>query len=76
MVVTSSTIKAWASQPKNKERAKALGARLIENQKNPEAITNLPSLGEFEDAAQKWAIENPRRAKMLLIQLATKLLKK
>ena len=76
MVVTSSAIKAWASQPKNKERAKALGARLIENQKTPELLVTLPSLGEFEDAAQHWAVKNPRRAKLLLIQLATKLLKK
>jgi hypothetical protein len=75
MVVTASAIKAWANQPKNKERAKALGARLIENQKNPEILASLPSLGEFEDAAQHWAVKNPRRAKLLLIQLAAKLLR-
>jgi len=75
MVVTSSAIKAWASQPKNKERAKALGARLISNQKTPELLATLPSLGDFEDAAQRWAVKHPRRAKLLLIQLAAKLLR-
>lgn len=75
-MVTSSTIKAWASKPENLDRAKALGARLISNQSNPEKLSELPSLGKFEDAAQSWAIKHPMKAKMLLISLAGKLLKK
>ena len=75
MMVTSSTIKAWASKPENLDRAKALGARLIDNQSAPEKLADLPSLGAFEDAAQKWAVKHPMKARMLLISLAGKLLK-
>jgi len=76
MTVTASTIKAWALKPQNKERAKALGARLISNQATPEKLSELPSLGEFEDAAEKWAVKYPYKAKMLLISLAGKFLKR
>ena len=69
-MITSSVIKAWAKRPENKERAKALGLRLFQNQANPENIRSLPSLGEFEDQAQEWAIENPAKAKLLIISLA------
>ena len=76
MVITSATIKAWAKKPTNKDRAVALGKRLFENQANPENLNHLPSLGEFEDKCQDWAIKNPTKAKMLMLQLASTLLKK
>ena len=63
--VNSAVIKAWAK--KNKESAKALGLRLFQNQANPEKIRDLPSLGDFEDSAQEWAISNPQKAKLLIM---------
>lgn len=69
-MITGATIKAWAKRPENKERAKALGLRLFQNQATPENIRSLPSLGDFEDKAQEWAITNPAKAKMLMMSLA------
>ena len=69
-IMTGSLIKAWAKKPDNKEKAKALGIRLFKHQNEPEGLNKLPSLGSFEDDAQAWAIKNPNKAKMLMIQLA------
>ena len=60
-------IKAWAK--KNKDAAKALGLRLFQNQKNPEKLQELPSLGEFEDSVQEWAIKNPTKARLLIMSM-------
>ena len=68
--MTGSLIKAWAKKPENKEKAKALGLRLFQNQSTPDKLNELPSLGAFEDDAQAWAIKNPNKAKMLMLQLA------
>jgi hypothetical protein len=64
-VMNGAIIKAWAK--KNKEAAKALGLRLFQNQKDPNKLASLESLGEFEDEATKWAIKNPNKAKMLIM---------
>ncbi len=69
MIMTASLIKIWAKRPDNKEKAKAMGLRLIQNQ-SPEKLKALPSLGSFEDKAIDWAIKHPTKAKMLLLQLA------
>jgi len=66
-IVNGTIIKAWAK--KNKEEAKALGLRLFQNQKTPEKIRELPSLGEFQDSVQEWAIENPMKAQMLIMSM-------
>lgn len=60
-------IEAWATE--NKERAKALGMRLIKFSGKPAELLAEPSLGEFEDRAQKWAIDNQMKAKLLLMKL-------
>lgn len=60
-------IEAWAAE--NKERAKALGMRLIKFNGKPAELLAEPSLGEFEDRAQKWAIDNQMKAKLLLMKL-------
>ena len=61
-------IEAWAAD--NKERAKALGLRLIRFNGKAAELMAEPSLGEFEDRAQKWAAENQMKAKLLLMKLA------
>lgn len=66
-IMNGAIIKAWAK--KNKEAAKALGLRLFQNQKTPEKLKELPSLGEFEDSATDWAIENPVKAQMLIMSM-------
>jgi hypothetical protein len=63
-------IETWAKAPENKERAKALGLRLIRFAKQPDELLKQPSLGDFEDKAQRWAVANQMKAKMLLMRLA------
>lgn len=63
-------IETWAKAPENKERAKALGLRLIRFAKQPDELLKQPSLGAFEDKAQRWAVANQMKAKMLLMRLA------
>ena len=70
-MITASLIKAWAKKAENKERAKQLGLRLVANQGTPEKLKTLPSLGEFEDKVQAWAVKHPIKARVLLIELAT-----
>jgi hypothetical protein len=65
--VNQETITEWAKQ--NKKRAKSLGLRLITNQKTPEKMIELDSLGDFEDEATLWAIDNPFKAKRLILKL-------
>jgi hypothetical protein len=67
--ITESEIEAWAKAPENKERAKALGLRLIKFSKQPSELLKQPSLGEVEDKAQRWAVDNQVKAKMLLMRL-------
>jgi hypothetical protein len=69
-VFDEKSIEPWAME--NRERAIALGKRLI-GAKTPEDLRGQPSLGEFEDRATAWAILNPMKAKMLVLQLYTKL---
>ena len=66
-VMTSAMIKIWAK--KNPEKAKVLGLRLIQNQKSPEKLKALESLGAFEDRATVWAIAHPLKAKILILAL-------
>lgn len=61
-------IKAWATEPEHRERARAFGLRLIQNQ-DAAKLATLPPLGEFEDLATLWAIRNPTSARLLLMQL-------
>jgi hypothetical protein len=65
--ITEREIETWATE--NKERAKALGLRLIKFAKKPDDLLREPSLGDFEDKAQRWAVDNQVKAKMLLMRL-------
>ena len=66
-------IEAWASNPENRDRARAFGTRLIQNQ-DASKLVALPSLGEFEDLATLWAIRNSMKARLLMMRLASKLM--
>jgi len=67
-------LEAWALDPENKERARGLGKRLIMSvAKTPDELRAMDSLGEFEDRAQEWAIENKKEARVLIIGLFRKL---
>jgi len=66
-------IEEWAAE--NKDRAKALGMRLIQFAKKPAELLQQPSLGEFEDKAQTWAVDNQMKAQMLLVKLAKMFMK-
>jgi hypothetical protein len=68
--MTAKAIKAWAKDEANRQRARALGARLIAHQKDPDGLLEQESLGAFEDAATRWAIDNKRKARLLLMRLA------
>lgn len=68
MNINEEVIEKWAKE--NVELAKALGKRLIENAKTPEAMRNLPSLGDVQDKIQEWAIANQIKARILLLRLA------
>lgn len=61
-------IEEWAGA--NKERAKALGLRLISFANKPKELLEQPSLGKFEDKAQQWAVHNQMKARLLLMKLA------
>jgi len=71
--VDEQKLEAWASDPANRDRARAFGARLIQNQDAAKLVA-LPSLGEFEDLATLWAARNPMKARLLVMRLATKLM--
>ena len=60
-------IEQWATH--NKPRAKALGLRLIKFNKDAEGLLAEPTLGPFEDQATAWAVDNPFKAKLLLLKL-------
>ncbi len=64
--INEAVIRLWAK--KNKERARNLGIRFIQNQ-NAEKIRAMESLGKFEDEAQEWAIAHPIKAKILIMRL-------
>jgi hypothetical protein len=68
--MNAAVIERWALE--NKDRALALGKRLIAS-KTGDDLKGLPSLGDFEDRATAWAIANPMKAKLLVLQLYTKL---
>ena len=71
--IDEAKIEAWASAPENRDRARAFGARLIQNQ-DAGKLAALPSLGEFEDLATLWAARNPMKARLLVMRLASKLM--
>jgi hypothetical protein len=71
--VTPEAITAWASL--EVERARALGMRLIQHQ-NPKDLLGLEPLGIIEERITSWAIENPMRARLLMIKLAATLVQK
>ena len=71
--INETTLETWALLIENKERAKALGMRLIGAvNKKPDELRAMPSLGEFEDKAQEWAIANPGKARLLIMKLLAK----
>ena len=70
--LTAKGIATWALS--NKERAKAVGQRLFDFQSDPEGLRSQPSLGAYEDAMISWAIKNPKKARLLMLKLAPKLL--
>ena len=70
--IDENKIETWAATPDNKDRARAFGLRLIQNQ-DAAKLAALASLGEFEDHATLWAIRNPLKAKMLMLRLIAKL---
>jgi thioredoxin-like negative regulator of GroEL len=61
-------IQAWATNPDNRERALKLGYRLI-TAKRSEDLEELESLGEFEDRATQWAVNNQMKAKLLVMRV-------
>jgi hypothetical protein len=65
--INAEMIEQWATN--NKPRAKALGLRLIKFNKDPEGLLKEPSLGPLEDQATTWAVDNPFKAKLLLLKL-------
>jgi hypothetical protein len=76
-VIDPSTLSAkgiatWALG--NKERAKAVGQRIFDFQSDPEGLLAQPSLGAYEDAMISWAVKNPKKARLLMLKLAPKLL--
>lgn len=68
-------IRTWAEDPKNQDRAKALGLRLFTFANDAKSLLEQESLGEFEDQATRWAIDHQAEAKLLMIELAAKLVK-
>ena len=73
--ITPDSIKSWAMEPDNLDRATELGKRLI-SLNSPEDLEGLDSLGEFEDEATGWAIENKFKARLLILQLLPILMKR
>ncbi len=65
-------IETWATTPVNRDRARAFGLRLIQNQ-DAAKLAALVSLGEFEDLATLYAIRNPMAARLLIMKLLAKL---
>lgn len=70
--ITPAILEAWALDPENYDRAVAFGKRLI-FAKDVDTLRELPSLGDFEDRATEWAIDNQMRAKLLVMKLIGKL---
>lgn len=73
--LTENEIETWATTPTNKQRAIELAKRLIAHQSNPAGLQRLSSLGSFEDRATTWAVENPTRARALMMRLAPRLMR-
>jgi len=71
--LTEKDIETWALDPNNRERARALGMRLISNQ-DASKLKGLSSLGEFEDRATEWAAKNSMTARLLVMRLVSKLM--
>ena len=70
--LTETKIEAWATDPANKDRARAFGMRLIQHQDAAKLVA-MESLGEFEDLATLWAARNPMKARLLVMRLVSKL---
>jgi hypothetical protein len=70
--ITPEIIEAWATEPENADRARALGLRLIKA-KDADELRAQESLGEFEDRAIEWAIDNQMKARFLVMKLIAKI---
>jgi hypothetical protein len=73
--ITPDSIESWAMEPDNLDRATKLGKRLI-SLNSLEDLEGLDSLGEFEDQATDWALENKFKARLLILQLLPVLMKR
>ena len=69
---TVDDIKAWALA--NPVRAGKIGKRLMMHADNKDALRELESLGEDEDKATQWAIDNPMQTRITILGLLPKLL--
>jgi hypothetical protein len=65
-VIDKKVIEAWAQE--NPVRALELGKRLMRLEVR-EDLFGLESLGEFEDRATDWALENQMKARLLFLKL-------
>jgi hypothetical protein len=68
---TEADLETWALA--NPKRAIEFGKRLIENQ-DAEKLRALESLGADEDRATTWAIDNPFKARLMVLRLLPKLM--
>ena len=64
--VNEACIEAWAKT--NPERALKIGLRLFQN-RTPEELEALHSLGDDEDVIEAWAIAQPMRAGILIMRM-------
>jgi len=72
--ISALAIESWATDPNNKEAARALGQRLITYANDAGKLAAQPSLGAFQDRAILWAIRNETSARMLMMKLLPKLM--
>ena len=68
--ITPEGIEKWAT--KEVDRARALGLRLLQHQ-DSNSLLALEPLGTVEERITSWAIDNPIRARMLMVKLAVKI---
>jgi hypothetical protein len=73
--IDAQVIEEWALETPNLHRAVELGKRII-TVSNPSDLKGLDSLGEFEDSATDWALENKLKARLLILRLLPTLKKR
>ncbi|MAG25804.1 hypothetical protein CMI47_09520 [Candidatus Pacearchaeota archaeon] len=73
--INAKAIEEWALESPNLQRATELGKRLI-SVSAPSDLDGLDSLGEFEDSATDWALENKFKARLLILKLLPTLKKR